>query len=128
MKTLFAILISLCLAGTALAANEQIVMPTESGLYVLAAERLSVLGTGTTNFTSLSTANIEKFKEAHIFNTDGDSVRFRVDGTSPTTTVGFPLAADAGLVIKDVRSFNKFQAITDSSGSGSSLFMTVYGK
>lgn len=125
------VLFAACLlwsVGRLLASGTAVEMPTEYGLNYVASENIAVLASGVTHFTALSTANQARFREAHIQNAKGDAIRFRVDGTAPSTTIGSYLSAGTAVVIKDLNSFLKFQAITDSSGSGSSLFVTVYGK
>lgn len=116
--------------GIAYASGTAVEMPTESGMYVVSSEVIAVLTSGTTRFSSLSAANQDRFSEAHIYNTAGAAVVFRVDGGAPTATgIGNILSGGNGVILKDLRSWNNFTAITQSSsGSGSSLFVTIYGK
>jgi len=105
------------------------IVPVESGSYLLTSEVLSVLASGTTTFTALSSANRDKFREAHIYTTQGGTVNIRFDGTAPTTGgAGLPIANGYGLVIRNVGDYQKLQIITDSSSSGSSVFGVVYGR
>ena len=127
-KTIIAISIILLFAGTAFASGTSVDIPSESGLHLISSENIAVLTTGVTTFTALSVANQGKVREAHIYNTKGDAVRYRIDGTSPTTTVGIQVTAGTGIVLKGLGIINKFKAITISTGTGSSLFALFFGK
>ncbi|MFH1627550.1 MAG: hypothetical protein ABIE47_02365 [Pseudomonadota bacterium] len=123
-------IIAMAFCGTVLASGTAVEMPTESGKYVITSEVIAVLTTGVTVFTALSTVNQERFSEAYINNSAGAAVVFRVDGSNPTAGgIGNILSSGNGLIIKDIRAWNNFRAITQSSsGSGSSLFATIFGK
>jgi len=126
----FLILIVSCLAfsGVCWASGTAVEIPTEQGCFYMTSENIAALTTGVTGFAGLSAAQRVRFREAHVQNTKGDAVRYRIDGTGPTTTVGLYLGAGTAVVIKDYESWAKFQAIADSAGTGASLFGIVYGK
>ena len=127
-KIIIAIAIILLFAGNAFASGTSVDIPSESGLHLISSENISVLTTGVTTFTALSAANQAKVREMHIYLSKGDSVRWNIDGTSPTTTLGPELATGNGIVLKGLGIISKFRAITISTGSGSSLFALFFGK
>ena len=102
-------------------------MPTEYGLQRISTENIAV-DSGVTHFTALTQAQEDAFREAHIFNSKGDTVRFRVDGTNPTSTIGPTISSACCLVLKSLKDWKSFKAIAESTGSGASLFSVVYGK
>ena len=130
MKKPFLIIciLALFMPGLCLASGTVIEIPTEQGLSFITSQNIPVLTTGVTGFAGLTARQASIFREAYIQNTKGDTVRYRIDGTNPTTTVGFSLTGGTGIVIKDYYSFSKFLAIADSTGSGASLFVIIYGR
>lgn len=130
-KTFFFLIAILLITGIVWASGTQIITPSEESLYLIASERLSVLTTGVTAFLNLSAAQKAKVRELHVFNTDGATVRWSIDGTYPTTGVTnfSQLTNSTSVVIKGINNITKFRAITDSaSGSGSSLYGLFFGK
>ena len=127
-KIIIAIAVILLFTAPAFASGTSVDIPSESGLHLISSENISVLTTGVTTFTALSATNQAKVREMHIYLSKGDSVRWNIDGTSPTTTLGPELATGNGIVLKGLGIISNFRAITISTGSGSSLFALFFGK
>ena len=129
-----AIILMLCamalFVGIRYAISDTIMMPTDDELYAITHELTSVESSAS-SFAGLSTAQRDRFREAHISSVSG-SFLFRCDGVDPTTSVGLRINAASGtsktadwVVIKDNRSWSKFKMI---SAAGASPYVIIYGK
>jgi len=56
----------------------------------------------------------------------GGDIRYRVDGTSPTDSVGTRLVEDSAEVIEGYADLNNFRAIEDAASSGLGVTLEVH--
>ncbi len=69
-------------------------------------------------FTALKLAADPKIKQA-ILTLETASIRYRIDGTNPTSSVGHLMQAKSSLVLEGFSQLNNFKAIRTGGTSGS---------
>jgi len=78
-----------------------------------------------TNAAAVPLTALQKKAAATAFITvESNTVRFRVDGTSPTTTVGHAVAAGQSIFIANRTQLDNLKMI--ASGANATVFITYY--
>ena len=75
----------------------------------------TAIGCTTTKITATSGDMLGRVASEVFFRVESNTIRYRCDGTDPTTSVGIPLYAGETLILRSPNSIKKFMAIRVSA-------------
>jgi hypothetical protein len=93
----------------------------EAGRY----EKLSAM-TAATPFTPTNVEYKGKIAQAVLITVETQSIRFTLDGTTATVTVGHKMDAGQSYVVRGEKSIRNFMAINAVASNGAELYCTLF--
>mgnify|MGYP001594427290 CR=1 FL=1 len=90
----------------------------EEGSVATAFEQITVSSTSvglTTSNYDLTNADLSRRTKRVVCSVESNAIRFRVDGTAPTASVGYPVTAGQQIIIDKPNDIENFRSIRQSA-------------